>query len=140
MRVALVGALFRRRGTASRLACVPAIVVLAIPFALAGRIPDRRMAIECSALLAICLVQIVWPTLLGWAIALVWFAFSTVETIELGLRPGYGLRPLPIAIVLVPVVFLLVLRPRAEATEPFARACALIAALAGIAPLFVVWP
>ena len=134
----LISALVRRR-SASRLACVPAIFVVAIPIAAAEHVPDRRMVIECAALLALCLLQTAWPTLLGWALVLVWFALWALETIEVALRPGYGFQILPISLVLVPLMFLLVLRPRAEATERFAPALAVLAALAGVAPLFVVW-
>jgi hypothetical protein len=54
-------------------------------------------------ILALCLA-----TLLGWAVALAWFTLSTLDTIRVGLRPDFGLAPLPIALVLVPDVFLLV--------------------------------
>ena len=80
----LNGALIRRGGMTSRLACLPAIFALAFPLAVAGRrIPDRRMAIETLLLLGVCLIQTVWPTLLGWAIPLLWFTLTAIETIEL---------------------------------------------------------
>jgi len=116
------------------------MVVLAIPVVAAEHVPDRRMLIECSALFALCLVHTAWPTLLGWAFILVWFALWAVETMEVALRPGYGVQILPMSLVLVPLMFLVVLRPRAEVTERFAPAVAVLAALVGVAPLFVVWP
>ena|ERR1051326_1733384 len=139
MRSILNGIVGRRGGMASRLACLPAIAVLAFPLAVAGRqIPDRRMAIETSLLLGVCLIQTTWPTLLGWAIVLIWFALSAVESIELGLRPDFGLQGLPLLIVLLPAFVLVVLRPRVGPSERFAPLVALVVALAVVAPLFVV--
>jgi hypothetical protein len=102
---------------------------------------DRRMAIEASVLLAVCLLQAAWPTLLGWAVLVSWFALSTAETIELSLRSGYygSQALLPIALVLLPFLALLVLRPRVQAVERFARALALVVGLVGMLPLFTVW-
>ena len=96
--------------------------------------------IECSAVFVLCLLHVAWPTLLGWAFVLVWFALWAFETIELALRPGFGFQILPISLVLVPLVFLLVLRPRAEPTERFAPPLASLVAIVGIGPLFWVWP
>ena len=138
MRGALRSIVARRGGASSRLACLPAILFSGI---LAFAPADRRMAIEGSVLFAVCLVQAAWPTLLGWAVVLSWFALSTVETIELSLRPGYyGARALlPLALVLLPFVSLLVFRPRLQSGERFVRAFALLVALIGILPLFTVW-
>ena len=69
-----LGALVRYRQTASRLACLPALAVLAVPLVAARYAPEARMVVECGALFMVCLVQTVRPTLLGWAIVLVWFA------------------------------------------------------------------
>jgi hypothetical protein len=96
------------------------------------------MAIETSLLLGVCLIQTTWPTLLGWAIVLIWFALSAVESIELGLRPDFGLQGLPLLIVLLPAFVLVVLRPRVGPSERFAPLVALVVALAVVAPLFVV--
>jgi len=139
MSESFIGALVRRR-SASRWACVPATLVLAIPVLAAAHVPDRRIVIECSAVFVLCLLHVAWPTLLGWAFVLVWFALWAFETIELALRPGFGFQILPISLVLVPLVFLLVLRPRAEPTERFAPPLASLVAIVGIGPLFWVWP
>jgi len=139
MRDFLKGTLIRRGGLASRLACLPAILVLAFPLAVAARrIPDRRMAIETLLLLGVYLIQTVWPTLLGWAIPLLWCTLTAIETIELGLRPGFGFQILPIVIVLLPALFLLALRPRVGPDERFVPTTALVMALAVVGPLFVV--
>jgi len=132
----LVISLVRRR-SASRLACVPAIPVLAILLFAAGHVPDWWMVLECSALLALCLLHVARPTLLGWAFLLVWFALWAFEVVDLALRSGYDFQILPISLVLVPLAFLLVLRPRAEATERFAPALALLVATVGVTPLFM---
>ena len=83
-----------------------------------------------------------WPTLLGWAVVLNWFALSTIETIELSVRPGYyGSRAiLPMALVVLPFLSLLVFWPRVGVAEGFARMFALLVGFAGIVPLFMVWP
>jgi hypothetical protein len=139
MRDLLNGALIHRGGLAPRLACLPAIFVLAFPLAVAGRrIPDKRMAIDTLLLLGVCLIQMLCPTLLGWAVPLLWFTLTAVETIELGLRPGFGFQILPIVIVLLPALFFLVLRPRVGPDERFAPTTALVMALAVVGPLFVV--
>lgn len=138
MRRTLRSIVTRRPGAGSRLACIPAILV----FGFLAFVPaDRRMAIEASVLLAVCLVQAAWPTLLGWAVLLSWFGLSTAETIELSLRPGYtgSQSLLPIALVLLPFLSLIVLRPRVQAIERFARAFALLVGLVGTVPLFTVW-
>jgi hypothetical protein len=135
----LVIALVRRR-SASRLACVPAIPVLVILVLAAGHIPDWWTVVECSALLALCLLHVVRPTLLGWAFVLVWFALWAFEVAQVAVRSGYDFQVLPISLVLVPFAFLLVLRPRAEATERFAPVLALLVATVGVTPLFMMWP
>jgi len=94
------------------------------------------MAAESAALLAVCLIQTARPTLLGWAIPLVWFSLCTAETILLGLRPGW---PLAIGLVFVPVIFLLAFRPRTEASERGTLSFAMLAGLLVVAPLFIVW-
>jgi len=135
-------ALLRSR-PASRLACVPALAVLAVslsPSFATGRLePESRMAAESAALLAVCLIQTVRPTLLGWGIPLAWFSLCTAETIWLGLRPGFGSRaPLAIALVLIPAVFLIGFRPRTNASERGALSFAVLAGLVVVAPLFIV--
>jgi len=132
-----LGALVRYRQTASRLACLPALAVLAVPLVAARYAPEARMVVECGALFMVCLVQTVRPTLLGWAIVLVWFALWSFETVSLALHPGYR-RVLPVALVLVPTMSLLSFRPRAEANERGAWALALLVGLVVVTPLFVV--
>lgn len=129
--------LVRRRGTASRLAAVPALVVLALSTMLGLDGADARMVVECAALFVVCLIQVVRPTLLGWAVLLVWFTFSTIGTISLALRPGYDLHLPPILLLLVPAVALLLFRPRAEVRERGATVIAVLAAVVIVAPLFI---
>jgi hypothetical protein len=91
-------------------------------------------------LLALCVHHVARPTLLGWTFVLVWFAFWAFEVVELGLRSDYDFQVLPLALVLVPLAFLLALRPRAEATERFAAPLALLVATLGVTPLFMMSP
>jgi hypothetical protein len=127
----------RRRGLSSRLACLPALVIFEWMVISAA---DRREAIEGWLLTAICVVQAVRPTLLGWAVVLSWFAFETARAIEVSLRLGYHSWALPsLALVLGIFLVLLVLRPRIEVGERFAQALALLLGLVGTLPLFTVW-
>ena len=126
-----------RRGMFARLACLPAILF----FGFLALVPaDQRMAVEAS-LLVVCLVQTAWPTLLGWAVVLSWFALSAAETIELSLRPGYygSQASVPLGLVILPLLCLIALRPRVQAAERFAPVFAVLIGLVGVLPLFTVW-
>jgi hypothetical protein len=129
--------LVRHRPTASRLAALPALIVLALSIAvgLAGR--EARTVVECAGLFGVTLVQTFRPSLLGWAVALVWFTFSTIGTISLALGPGSDLRVLPILLFLVPAAVLLAFRPRAESNERGAPMVALLLGVVIVAPLFI---
>jgi hypothetical protein len=136
MNVEQFASLFRRRGFSSGLVCLPAVLVIGV--SLAAGLPDRRMTVECSALLVVCLLQVMWPTLLGWTVVFAWFALSTVETISLALRPGFGLQPLPIAVPFVPALLLGLLRPRPDKFARHWPARALLVGLVLVGPRFLV--
>jgi hypothetical protein len=136
MRNAIESMVARRRGVWLRFACLPAVVIFEWMVISAA---DRRVAIEGWLLLAVCLVQTVRPTLLGWALLLNWFALALAGPIELSLRGYPGSRALlSFMLVLLPFLSLLVLRPRIGVGERFARAFALLIGLVGIVPLLAV--
>jgi hypothetical protein len=126
------------RGVLSRFACLPAVPIFV--FMVVASV-NRQSAIEAWLMLAVCFVQALRPTLLGWAVVVSWLALAAVETISLSLRPGYfgAGALLPLALVLLPVVLLLVFRPRIQVGERVALACALLIGLAVTSPFFTVW-
>ena len=126
----------RRRGLSLHLVCLPALAIFEWTVITAA---DRREAIEGWLLLAVCVVQMVRPTLLGWAVLLNFFAFATADTIvAVSSHPGSPLGTPTLALVLFLFLPLLVLRPRIEVGERFARALALLVGLVGTLPLYTV--
>lgn len=137
MRSAIESMVARRRGLSLRLACLPSLVIFEWMVITAS---DRRTAIEGWLLLAICVVQMVRPTLLGWAVLFNFFAFTTADTIvAVSLHPAHPWALPTLALVLFLFLSLLVLRPRIEVGERFARALALLVGLVGILPLCRAW-
>ena len=135
-------ALLARRASPARWGYVPALPALAF-FTALGRDEGIPTVLYLTTLGAVCLRQLFFPTLLGWALLFVLFVLSTVSTVYTA--AFYTSHGVPIdgrqyVLLLasggIPTATLVLARPRTQADERGAMLLALILAAIVIAPLF----
>ena len=134
--------LLARRASRARWGYVPALPALAFLTVL-GIDEGIPTVLYLMGLVVVCLLQLVRPTLLGWALLFVLFVLSTVSTLYTA--AFYSSHGVPIdrrqyVLLLasggVPSATLLLARPRTQGDERGAVLLALTLAALMIAPLF----